>query len=180
MAPRAVSYLDGLLRADDVLLELGSGASTAWYASRVGRVVSLEPDARWAGRVIQELRAHPNAEVKVGAVADLFAGALREMLPTVLIVDHSDEPALGRTDAIRLALESCARLRIIVLDDSDRARYASDLPFSNWSRTRFTGFRGRPLRLTETTVFVRSDEARVSAGRAILRGAQAPGPSSGC
>src|SRR4030081_832931 len=44
MTPDAVRHLDQRLSADDVILELGSGASTAWYARRVRRVVSLEPN----------------------------------------------------------------------------------------------------------------------------------------
>ena len=39
MAPGAVRALHRLLHPEMTLLELGSGASTAWYAERVGRVV---------------------------------------------------------------------------------------------------------------------------------------------
>ncbi len=156
MAPAAVKHLDHLLSADDVVLELGSGASTAWYARRARRVVSLEPDPSWAERVKKELANHPNAEVRVGSVEDLFAPALFEVRPTVLIVDHSDEPRFSRTDAIRLALNDGAVPRLIVLDDSDRTLYRPAMDaLGSWSMSRFTGFRDRPLRLTETTVFAR-------------------------
>jgi hypothetical protein len=162
MVRAAVKHLDQLLGAEDVVLELGSGASTAWYARRVRRVVSLEPNPSWAERVKAELAHHPNAEVRVGSVEDLFAAAFLELHPTILIVDHSDEPRFSRTDAIRFALidGTMPRLimpRLIVLDDSDRTRYRPAIDIlGRWSVSRFTGFRDKPLRLTETTVFTRN------------------------
>jgi hypothetical protein len=157
MTPAAVKHLDHLLSAEDVVLELGSGASTAWYARRVRRVVSLEPNLSWAERVKAGLADHPNAEVRVGSVETLFAAAFLESRPTVLIVDHTDEPRFSRTDAIRCALSNDTMPRLIVLDDSDRTRYrpATDI-LGRWSVSRFTGFRDKPLRLTETTVFTRN------------------------
>jgi hypothetical protein len=156
MVRAAVKRLDQLLSAEDIVLELGSGASTAWYARRARRVVSLEPNLSWAERVKAELAHYPNAEVRMGSIEDLFAAAFLELRPTVLIVDHSDEPRFSRTDAIRLALIDGAIPRLIVLDDSDRTRYrpAVDI-LGSWSMSRFTGFRDKPLRLTETTVFAR-------------------------
>ncbi len=157
MAPSAVRHLDRLLRSEDVVLELGSGTSTAWYARRARRVVSLEPQLSWAELVKRELSNYPNAEVRVGAVEDLFISAFLELHPTVLIVDHSDEPRFSRTDAIRLALNHGAMPRLIVLDDSDRTNYrlAADI-LGSWATIRFSGFRDKPLRLTETTVFTRN------------------------
>jgi hypothetical protein len=161
MTPAAVKHLDHLLSAEDVVLELGSGASTAWYARRVRRVVSLEPNPSWAERVKAALADHPNAEVRVGSIEALFAAAFLELHPTVLIVDHTDEPRFSRTDAIRFALidGTMQRLimpRLIVLDDSDRTRYRPAIDIlGRWSVNRFTGFRDKPLRLTETTVFTR-------------------------
>jgi hypothetical protein len=156
MAPPAVKHLDQLLSAEDVVLELGAGASTVWFARRTRRVVSLEPNLSWAQRVNETLAGFPHAEVRVGPVGSLFAAALPELRPTVLIVDSSDEPGFARTDAIRLASSGGSLPRVIVLDDSDRARYrsASDI-LGGWSASRFTGFRDKPLRLTETTVFKR-------------------------
>jgi hypothetical protein len=161
MAPAAVKHLDQALSKEDILLELGSGASTAWYARRVRRVVSLEPNLSWAEHVKVGLADHPNAEVRVGTIEASFATAFLELRPTALIVDHTDEPRFSRTDAIRFALIDGTRQRLItprliVLDDSDRARYRKAIDIlGKWSVSRFTGFRDNPLRVTETTVFTR-------------------------
>jgi len=155
MAPAAVSHLQDVLSPDDVLLELGAGSSTSWYATRVRRVVSLEPYPEWAERVRCDLRHFANAELRVGSIKDLFVPALRELRPSVLIVDFDDEPEISRPDAIRIALDEGAAPRIIVLDDSDRAGYSAAAGIlKNWTAMRFTGFRNRPLRLTETILFV--------------------------
>ena len=50
-----IAILDALLRPDDAGLEWGAGASTAWFAARCGRLVSVEHDAGWAGRVRRSL-----------------------------------------------------------------------------------------------------------------------------
>lgn len=156
MAPAAVKYLEQALDEEDVVLELGSGASTAWYARRTRRVVSLEPNLSWAERVKDQLADFPNAEVRVGSIEGLFVAAYLELHPAVLIVDHSDEPRLSRTDAIRFALSNGSAPRLIVLDDSDRTNYRPAIDIlGDWSVSRFTGFRDKPLRLTETTVFTR-------------------------
>jgi len=109
------------------------------------------------GRVRGELRNFGNAEVREGTIEDLFVATFLEIAPTVLIVDHSDEPRLSRTDAIRLAVRNGAAPRLIVLDDSDRTGYrlAGEI-LGAWSANRFTGFLDKPLRLTETTVFTRT------------------------
>jgi hypothetical protein len=156
-APAAIRSLNRILRPEDVLLELGSGACTGWLAHRVRRVVSLEPNPEWAERVQFGLRNFRNAEVRVGTIEDLFVATFLEIRPTVLIVDHLDEPRLSRTDAVRLAVRNGVPPRLIVLDDSDRMGYRlAGKILGTWSAKRFTGFRDRPMRLTETTVFTRT------------------------
>ena len=89
--------------------------STAWYAQRVGRVVSLEPNISWAKRVEVMLKHYTNAEVRPGPVNQLFPAAMQELHPSVLIVDHTDEPELSRVDAIRFAEERSPGVRLLVL-----------------------------------------------------------------
>src|SRR5947209_5764931 len=50
MARGAVDFLEQTLRWDTDLLELGSGASTKWFADRVRAVVCVEPDPEWGER----------------------------------------------------------------------------------------------------------------------------------
>jgi hypothetical protein len=159
VVPAATKFVDLMLKPSDVLLELGSGSSTVWYARRVEHVLSLENDSEWARRVALQLAEQPNAEVRHCVLGESFAGALQELRPTILIVDHTDSPIFSRNDAIRMALQVPNCLRSIVLDDSDRLGYHPAFSLlEDWSAHRFVGFRDNPLRLTETTVFVKKTE----------------------
>lgn len=151
MAPRAVRRLDELLTREYSLLELGSGASTSWYAQRCKSVVSIEPDPVWAHRVSSELhKSNANAHVVSSNVRDALRSA---EAADVVIIDHNDEPEMSRVDAICWARD---RAMIVVLDDSDRTEYrAVDGLMQGWIIERYVGYRPRPLVPTETTIFRR-------------------------
>ncbi|WP_375502869.1 hypothetical protein [uncultured Jatrophihabitans sp.] len=151
MAPNAVERLNQLLTNDMTLLELGSGSSTAWFAARVGRVVSIEPNADWARRTSESLRGLGNVTI----ISESIAAALPSAEPSnVVIVDHNDEAAMTRVDALAIVVDFAD---IIVLDDSDRKEYAqSDEITADWNCERYVGFRPRPLIPTETTIFIRA------------------------
>ena len=52
-----VVILSSWLKETDVGLEFGSGRSTAWFAQRISRLISVEHDARWHKLVSERLRA---------------------------------------------------------------------------------------------------------------------------
>jgi predicted O-methyltransferase YrrM len=62
----------GLLRADDVGLEWGSGRSTAWFAQRLKHLTSIEADAGWHQRVNAMLaqRGISNVDYRLCPVPD--------------------------------------------------------------------------------------------------------------
>src|SRR4051812_6593140 len=47
IVPAAIGWLRRRIRPDWSVLELGSGRSTAWFAARAGRVLSLEDNEFW-------------------------------------------------------------------------------------------------------------------------------------
>lgn len=51
LTPESVRILKDLLRPADQGLEWGSGRSTPWLAERLGHLISVEHDPRWAARV---------------------------------------------------------------------------------------------------------------------------------
>lgn len=155
IAPASVQRLNQLLRPDMTLVELGSGSSTAWYASRVRRVISLEEHEGWAAEVNARVQQQglDNCEVVLGDVAASFP----ERLPgaNVVVVDHTDQAGFTRVDAIRTAA-SCDSVQMVVLDDSDRPEYREvDNLMAGWVMERFVGMRPRPLVATETTLYRR-------------------------
>lgn len=151
MARGAIERLAALLRPDMRLLELGSGASTAWYAERVKSVVSIEPDAEWAART-RAATQDRDVQVLVGSIEDLVPAQLAGDDFDVIIVDHR-EAQLSRVDALAAV---GSRAQIVVLDDSDRSEYAAaDEVMKEWRAERYVSFRAQPLVPTETTVYLR-------------------------
>jgi Methyltransferase domain len=155
MTPSAVRELRDSLTSSMSLLELGSGVSTAWYADRVGRVVSIEPEAEWAAKVQLQLAGRANCELRQASVED----ELRRVILTedhfdVVIIDFDEHYGFTRPEAVELA--KSVATRIVVLDDSDRPEYAAaDASMSGWQAYRFPGMKSVPLIATETTIYVR-------------------------
>src|SRR5689334_11143666 len=56
LCPGAVEYCEKHLRPDMVGLEFGSGRSTAWFASKLRKLISIEHSEPWFGKVQQALR----------------------------------------------------------------------------------------------------------------------------
>jgi predicted O-methyltransferase YrrM len=57
LTPGAVAFLDAQLKSDMSAVEFGSGRSTAWYAAKVGRLLSIEHNAEWFALVTRDLAA---------------------------------------------------------------------------------------------------------------------------
>jgi hypothetical protein len=68
----AVRFLDSWLRPGDAGVEWGTGRSTAWFASRVGRLLSIEHDPLWHSRVAAQLAANgiDTVDLRLAPVAD--------------------------------------------------------------------------------------------------------------
>ena len=55
LTPNAVAFLEAHLKPAMSAFEFGSGRSTAWYATKVGRLISVEHNAEWYARVSRDL-----------------------------------------------------------------------------------------------------------------------------
>ena len=153
MVPAAVAYLERTIRPDWAVLELGSGASTRWYAERAGRVISIEHDPAWRDRVSAELAGHGlrNCEVRL-VDAPLFADTVRaepDGAFDLVVVDGAE----------RMACLAAAKQKVkdggyLVLDDSDwPEHHVADDVLAGWEVRRFVGVKPFPLLAVETTVY---------------------------
>ena len=61
LAQGAIRYLDEHLRPEFSGFEWGSGRSTAWFATRVGSLVSIEENREWHDKVAAMLREKKHA-----------------------------------------------------------------------------------------------------------------------
>jgi predicted O-methyltransferase YrrM len=153
MASGAIRWLDENLSRDMSLLELGAGSSTGWYATRVKRVVSIEPDPTWLAAVSASLRGLENVELVGAPIREALPRLLHEHFD-VVIVDHSEANGdLTRPEALAQISSQAA---VIVLDDSDRPSYQQSMSaMSAWNQTRYRSYRSKPMAPTETTILVR-------------------------
>ena len=156
-----VYWLDGVLRSDDHLLELGAGQSTRWFAARVGSVVSVEHDPRWAARVSRG--APPNIEV----IAARCQGDELEADPTDPYISAIDALGAGSFDLILVdgmariaATRASVRLLkpdgAVVIDNSDRpvlTPAVEHLAEEGFGRIDFVGFTPGGSNFSCTSVF---------------------------
>lgn len=106
----AVSICEKLLRTSDIILEFGSGRSTAWLALRSAKVISIESNEEWYN-IVKEKIAHSNIINKV----ELIYAPVKENEPM------DDQPYLAPIKTLQK--ES---IDVIIIDGKFRA-HASEL-----------------------------------------------------
>jgi predicted O-methyltransferase YrrM len=118
LVQEAVDLLASLLRPTDVVLEWGSGRSTAWLAGRVGRLVSVEDSEIWAEkvRVILEEKGLPvDYRVHTGQDYIDVANGFEDESLDVCLIDGSRRDACARA-----AISKIKRGGLLVVDDVQR------------------------------------------------------------
>jgi predicted O-methyltransferase YrrM len=162
MVAAAVARLDGLLQPDWELFEFGSGRSTAWFAARVGRVVSVEHDPAWHSQVVSLLEQARIANVDLRLVELDSFPAQMEGFPAssfdVVVVDGWDmeEPRARRVPCVEAAAPKVRPGGYLVLDDSERPAYAIVAQLlDGWEASRFSGIRDPAYPSGETALFRR-------------------------
>jgi hypothetical protein len=159
MAPGAIRFLGEHMRPDFTVLELGSGASTAWYAERAARVVSYESNPVWLSsteRAVTDRGVAARVELRSLPLREI-PGAVRALTDTfdLVIVDTDLDADATRPELVVAAAPLVPVGGFLVLDDSDRAVFDTDLPGETWERRRFPGLKSSPFDATETTVWRR-------------------------
>jgi predicted O-methyltransferase YrrM len=111
--------LDSGVKSSDVVLEFGSGRSTAWLAERAKQVISVEHDAEWHGKVTADLAKLGLTNVQQHLCAgDEYLSIFSQLGPES--VDLVLDDGMQRD---RVALECVSRLvpgGLLVIDDAAR------------------------------------------------------------
>jgi predicted O-methyltransferase YrrM len=146
------------MRPDWRTLELGSGASTAWFAARCAEVISYEDDPSWYEEVRRQLNGMRNAEVRL-APLDRMPELLSEMEPEsfdLVVVDCNENEAVDRMDCLRAGRDLVVPGGLLLLDDSDKEPYREQgRALEGWPLTRFVGTKRFPLMAVETSIYRR-------------------------
>ncbi|ACL64001.1 FkbM family methyltransferase [Anaeromyxobacter dehalogenans 2CP-1] len=153
----AIELLRRRVRPDMTVFEYGSGASTAWWARRVARVVAVEHDAGWAERVGAQLP--PNATVTHVPLDDGGAYAQNVLAHgvrfDVVVIDGRQ-----RVRCVGAAIEALRPGGVIVFDNSDRPQYEPGfraLADAGFKRVELIGLAPAIDYKTETSILYRGE-----------------------
>lgn len=151
-----IDFIGPRLRPGWTVFEYGAGASTRYYAARVGAVWTVEHNAAFAERLRPQLPA--NARLLERALGtNGYAAAIAECpsRPALVCVDGED-----RVRCVEAALPWLAPNGVLVLDDSERPEYApalAALAAAGFRPIEFWGLAPGWVRRKCTTVFYRDD-----------------------
>jgi hypothetical protein len=172
--------LDRTLPSNAHAFEYGSGGSTLWLAKRVARLTSVEHHAGWHARVEDELKQARlgNCKVELCEPSPLSTDSTdgpyrspvvegnfeRYVRAITACSDESLDLVLidGRCRA-ECAVGAMTKVRpggLLILDDSDRDRYApAHDRLKAWHRREFWGIKPFTLQPAHTTVWTRPQTA---------------------
>jgi len=75
LAKGAILFLDGWLKDTDICLEYGAGHSTAWFAQRVEKIISIENRRGWYEKIQGETAKYHNVQIcLIEPGRDMIAG----------------------------------------------------------------------------------------------------------
>jgi len=138
------------------LFEYGSGNSTLWWSSRVGRITSCEHDAAWYLLMKDRLPAkvrYVQAELSTGQYARQIESEDAQF--DIVVIDGRDRVQCAKSSSGALALGG-----VIVWDNTDRPEYREGYEFLRDLGFRRVDFWGMgPINTYEssTSIFYRSE-----------------------
>jgi hypothetical protein len=116
-----VAFLERRLSKSLSVFEYGSGYSTLFFARYAGSVVSVEYDQAWYARIGPRLPTNASVLLMPKDVDGDYCRAIARNGDKfdVVIVDGRD-----RVNCVKQSMQSLSSRGVIVLDDSERAKYA--------------------------------------------------------
>jgi hypothetical protein len=121
-----IHFIENRLNKDISVFEYGSGASTAFYAKRVKRVVAIEHDKEWYETIMKNVPENANIRLIGLSYDGNYCRAIngeKEKFD-IVSVDGRD-----RINCVKNCLNQLSDCGIIILDDSERAQYQTALSF---------------------------------------------------
>lgn len=151
-----INFLDNLNLTKFTVCELGSGASTLFWAQRVSKVSTYEHSEFWLKRLLQSSQ-HPNITGK--SVPEDYSFANFEGFNTdIIMIDGLDRTsAVARVHQLILAGE--IKPKLIIFDNADWFPKSVDLlaGLKNYIPIDFGGFPPMGMGETLTRVYINSD-----------------------
>ncbi len=165
LVPASIGWLRRRVRSEWSILELGAGRSTAWFARRAARVISLEDDEFWhsSTRLRLDEAGLTNADLRLRPVEDFPSeiASLPDDAFDLVVVDFLEAPTVTRIDCLDPAMHKVRPGGYLLLDDSDRPGYAKAFELlAGWPFRRFVGVKDGWPQACETGIFRRQPNGR--------------------
>jgi hypothetical protein len=149
------SFLDQVVPTTSSVLEIGGGASTAWWASRGNSVTTLETDAHWAS-VQRQANQQYASRTEVQEIPDLYPSTLIPLLAGKTFDVVVNDGSGNRSDLASVLSSALAADGIFIWDNSDRPEYAQgmkDLVLAGFRPLHFFGLSPISAYASKTTIF---------------------------
>jgi hypothetical protein len=138
---RVVDRLQRSISKDSRAFEFGGGGSTVWFSSRVAQIVTAEHDEEWFRDLRSVLGETENVTLLYRRPDDDYADYVASI--RAFPDDHFDVVVVDGRERVRCFTESWSKVKrggLLVLDDSDRDRYAPVFALvESWPRTTYRG-----------------------------------------
>jgi len=143
-----VAFLERRLNKTLSVFEYGSGYSTLFYARRVRNVISVEYDQAWIASIGPRLPPNANVLFVPDDVDGDYCRAIARSGDSfdVVVVDGKD-----RENCVKQSMQALSSRGVIVLDDSQRAKYAPAIAYAQENGYLTVDFEG--LKPTESSWF---------------------------
>jgi predicted O-methyltransferase YrrM len=154
----AIEFLEKNLNKNHTVFEFGSGASTLFFAKKVGKLVSLETNEKWFEIVGKKLAEIGSENVERSLMIDglenqnyeNFAKNCGEKFDFIIV------DSIKRFQCCKNSIDALKAGGSIILDDSERENYKKIFDFfaeKNFNKTDFFGIAPGQLRIKNTTIF---------------------------
>ncbi len=151
-----MTELDAFVDSTTRVFEFGGGGSTAWFADRVGEVVTVEHEAAWFAMLRERMGPLPNVSVSYCSSADSYSQYVAS------IDDYPDDSfdviVVDGRERVRCFSHAIPKLRPggwLLIDDVERQRYSPVFGMVDWPRRVIRGFAPCKPTLAHTAVFAR-------------------------
>lgn len=150
-----INLLNQRLNKSMSVFEYGSGNSTAWWASHVKNVISLEYDEKWYEKVKPTLPSNAKLEfIPVGQEYPRAATKQGHKFDIIMIDGRM------RNECAVESLKALKNKGVIVWDNTDRQKYQKGIKYlknNGFKQLEFVGMIPSSNKLSETSIFYKED-----------------------
>lgn len=154
-----INFLKERLHKDLTVFEYGSGASTLFFAERVGKIISVEYDKKWYAKVNEMLGNRQNSTVYFQESDENYPKAIAHLAKgrtfDIIVIDGRKRVASAKN-----AITFLSEQGVLLFDDTQRAYYQEALDYykeNGFKSLTFSGLKPSGFGEDRTTLLYRAN-----------------------